>query len=203
MSCHASVLAGGHSPHPPHAHVEEELLVPLHGEVELVIPESPRDPAPRTERLRPGSFVYYPAWQHHTIRNPGQEPVAYLMFKWRTPEWGDGGELGTEIVRFDDVSPPDGARAFWTHHLLDGPTGCLEKLHSHLTVLAAGAGYEPHEDAHDVAIVLLEGAVETLDRRLEPLSVVYFAAGEPHGMRNVGAAPARYLVFELHPPSAG
>ena len=165
MSCHASVLAGGHSPHPPHAHVEEELLIPLHGEVEVVIANGPVDAEPRTERLRPGSFVYYPAWQHHTVRNPGARSVAYLMLKWRTAEWGAGNELGTEVVRFEDVAPPDGARAFWTKPLLDGPTGCLGKLHAHATVLAPGAGYEPHVDAHDVAIVMLEGTIETLGRR--------------------------------------
>jgi mannose-6-phosphate isomerase-like protein (cupin superfamily) len=202
MSCHASVLAGDHSPHPPHAHVEEELLIPLHGEVEIVIPNSPFDAEPRTERLRPGSFVYYPAWQHHTIRNPGAPSVAYLMFKWRTAEWGTGDELGTEVVRSEDVAPPDGARAFWTRPLLDGPTGCLGKLHAHASVLAPGAGYEPHEDAYDVAIVMLAGRVETLGRQVEPHSVVYCSAGEPHGMRNVGVGPARYLVFELHPPGA-
>jgi mannose-6-phosphate isomerase-like protein (cupin superfamily) len=76
MSCHASVLGEGHSPHPPHAHREEELLIPLHGEAELRIADGPSDTAPRIERLHPGSFVYYPAWQHHTIRNPGTSPVA-------------------------------------------------------------------------------------------------------------------------------
>ena len=202
MSCHASVLEGGHSPHPPHAHVEEELLIPLHGEVELVVSNVPVDAEPRTERLRPGSFVYYPAWQHHTVRNPGARSAAYLMFKWRTAEWGAGNELGTEVVRFEDVAPPEGARPFWTTSLLDGPTGCLGKLHAHATVLAPGAGYEPHEDAHDVAIVMLEGTVETLGREVGKHSVVYCSAGEPHGMRNVGPGPARYVVFELHPPGA-
>lgn len=38
ISCHASVLSPGHSPHPPHAHIEEELLVVVDGEAELVMP---------------------------------------------------------------------------------------------------------------------------------------------------------------------
>jgi hypothetical protein len=50
MSCHASVLVGGHSPHPPHTHREEELLIPLHGEAEIVIATSPTDPSPRVDR---------------------------------------------------------------------------------------------------------------------------------------------------------
>jgi mannose-6-phosphate isomerase-like protein (cupin superfamily) len=199
MSCHASLLDGGHSAHPPHAHVEEELLIPLHGEVELVIAASQDDRAPLEALISPGSFVYYPSGQHHTIRNPGTWPVAYLMFKWRTTR-GDRQSLDTEIVRFDDA--PGVAAPFSRRVLIEGPTECLGKLHAHLTVLQPDAGYEPHRDVHDVAIVLLDGSVETLDQRVDPLSVVYASAGELHGMRNVGTVPARYLVFEFHAAAA-
>jgi len=197
MSCHASVLDGGHSPHPPHAHEEEEILVPIHGQVQLVIASSENDPEPRTERAQPGSFVYYPAGQHHTIHNPGSSPVAYLMFKWRGHARLRDDVLGTEIVRFDDASA-DADEPFSTHRLLESPTGLLATLHSHLTLLQPRAGYEPHRDEHDVAIVLLGGEIETLGRRVEPLSVVYCSAGELHGMQNPGAELARYLVFEFH-----
>lgn len=199
MSCHASVLAGGHTPHPPHAHVEEELLIPLHGEVELVIPSGPDDASPRSERLTPGSFVYYPSRQYHTVRNPGASPVGYLMFKWRAPATGTGGSLETQIVRFDTASP-DGEKPFRSQLLVEGRTDCLGKLHAHLTVVEPCAGYEPHSDAHDVAIVTFDGTVETLGQRVGPGSVVYYGAGEVHGLRNVGAEPARYLVFEFHAP---
>jgi hypothetical protein len=40
--------------------------------------------------------------------------------------------------------------------------------------------------------------VETLGEEAGPNSVVFYAAGEKHGMRNVGDVPARYLVFEFH-----
>jgi mannose-6-phosphate isomerase-like protein (cupin superfamily) len=198
MSCHASVLAGGHSPHEPHAHAEEELLIPLHGVAELVVADSADDPEPRLERVEPGAFVYYPAGQHHTIRNPGPAPVAYLMFKWRADGRRDGTALGTELVRFDGADPPEDADGFWSQGLLDSPTEQLAKLHSHVTVLQPGAGYEPHADEHDVAIVTLTGRIQTLGRTVSPGSVVYFGAGTAHGMRNVGTAPARYLVFEFH-----
>lgn len=197
LSCHASVLAGGHSPHPPHAHAEEEILIPLHGEVEAVVAVAEDDPEPRLVRLAPGSFVYYPARRWHTIRNPGASPVAYLMLKWRAPDRGEAQALGIEIIGFDDAASESGD-AFSTRLLLEGPTDCLARLHSHLTTLRPGAGYEPHADAHDVAIVLLEGEIETLGRRVHPASVVYCSAGELHGMHNPGPEPARYLVFELH-----
>jgi mannose-6-phosphate isomerase-like protein (cupin superfamily) len=200
MSCHASVLVGGHVPHPPHQHIEEEILIVLHGEVELTIPNGPSDPSPRLERLRPGSFVYYPAWQWHTIRNPGTSRVGYLMFKWQSPLRPGNGQLGTQVIRLEDVSLPEAAPAFWQQRLMEGPTGCLGKLHVHVTVLAPGAGYEPHRDAYDVAIVPISGTVETLGQSVRPTSVIYYGAGESHGMRNIGTDPARYLVFEFHAP---
>ena len=66
----------------------------------MLITDSPTDPAPRLERLRPGSLVYYPAWQHHTIRNPGTSPVAYLMFKWHAASSGSKTPLTVAVHHF-------------------------------------------------------------------------------------------------------
>jgi hypothetical protein len=63
---------------------------------------------------------------------------------------------------------------------------------------AAWCGYPEHIDEHDVAIIVFSGVVETLGQRAGPAGSIYYAAGEPHGLRNVGSEPARYLVFEFH-----
>jgi quercetin dioxygenase-like cupin family protein len=125
------------------------------------------------------------------------------MLKWRAPETNEERPLETTLVHFEDLAPPPGAGPFWTHELFEGPTGCLGTLHAHLSVLEPGAGYDPHTDEYDVAIVPLEGTIETLGQRAEPWSVVYYGAGELHGLRNVGTGAARYLVFEFHSPPAG
>lgn len=65
--------------------------------------------------------------------------------------------------------------------MIDGGTQYLRKLHSHITTLQPGSGYPPHEDAYDVAILVLRGSVETLGQRVGPNSVIFYAAGEPHG----------------------
>jgi hypothetical protein len=82
--------------------------------------------------------------------------------------------------------------------VLDGETRHLRHLHAHITTLQPGAGYEPHADAYDVCIVVLEGTIETLGERVGPSSIVYCCAGELHGMRNAGDVPALYLVYEFH-----
>lgn len=61
-----------------------------------------------------------------------------------------------------------------------------------------GAGYPPHADAYDVAILLLEGTVETLGKYVSSQAVIFYATSEPHGMKNIGNIPAFYLVFEFH-----
>ena len=179
LTCHASVLAPGHSPHPPHTHEEEELLLLLDGEVELVWPE-------QLVPLRRGELAYYPAGFRHTLRATSDSPATYVMFKWRgEPRQGDELQPGS----FDTKEPGV---------IFDRPTRYLRKLQGHVTVLEPGAGYDAHADAYDVGIVVLEGEVETIGGRAAPHDAIFYRAGEPHGMRNVGSAPARYVVFEFH-----
>jgi quercetin dioxygenase-like cupin family protein len=197
MKCHAAVLSAGHSPHPPHSHAEEELLIVLDGEAELLIADRPSYDGARVEHVARGAFAYYPAFQHHTIRNPGPGSLTYLMFKWHV----DGAKpaanpLGTTVFRFGDAQP-QGGKGFVTEKLFERPTAWLGRLQCHTTRLAPGARYAPHVDAYDVAILMLSGRVETLGQEVGPHGVVYYAAGEEHGMRNIGDEPAHYLVFEF------
>src|SRR5262249_39075517 len=146
MGSHVSVLSPGHSPHPPHAHREEELLIVLDGQAELIIADGPDDVRPRVERLQKGSFVYYPAYQHHTIRNRSRRPVTYLMFKWRGQLAASEETLATTIVKPEAAANPVSNRPFAAAKLLEGPTAYLYKFHSHLSVLQSRASYTAHTD---------------------------------------------------------
>jgi quercetin dioxygenase-like cupin family protein len=200
MSCHISVLSPGHRPHPPHIHPEEELLLVLDGEVEIELADDPAGTGSNRTQLRPGMFAYYPTTQHHTIHNTGSLPASYLMFKWRGGVAADEKPLSTQIFSYDSEVVPAEPRPMAQKLLFQQATHTLNKLHAHLTTLQPGAGYEAHADPYDVAILLLSGEIETVGKRLSPLGVIYYSAGELHGMRNVGATPATYLVFEFHSP---
>lgn len=199
MACHASVLTHGNCPHPPHSHEEEELLLLLAGEVDLLLPTSPSPSGDSRRRLKAGQFVYYPAHFLHTLETISQEPANYLMFKWCSGKAQLDSPMSFGL--FDIFDAPNGVDArcgFSCRTLFAAPTAYLRILQCHTSSLTPGAGYDPHIDAYDVAIVVLEGEVETLGERVVPHNVIFYPAGEPHGMRNPGSTVARYIVFEFH-----
>ena len=201
MSCHISVLSAGHSPHRPHIHGEEELLIVLDGAVEIELADDPGGANSRRHPMKPGMFSYYPATQHHTIHNTGAQPATYLMFKWCGTTSGSETPLPASIFEHEQRVVRDKPAPMAVKVLFQRATDQLPKLHAHLTTLQPGGGYEAHADPYDVAIILFSGEVETVGERVKPLGVIYYSAGELHGIRNVGTMPATYLVFEFHTPA--
>jgi mannose-6-phosphate isomerase-like protein (cupin superfamily) len=198
MTCHISVLSAGQTPHPPHAHVEEEILIPLDGEAEITVARDADGKASNVRTLRPGSLVYYPPFRHHTISNGGIAPITYLMFKWRGAPLATEAPQEPQFYHFGGFGGQQHGKPFRPVPVFEHPTNYLTKLHCHVTDLQPGAGYPPHKDDYDVAILVLDGEVETLGRTIGPHGVVFYPANEPHGIRNPRARPARYLVFEFH-----
>ena len=198
FSCHTSVLVKGHIPHPPHRHREEEILIMLSGEGDVILPEVDGPNGEHVIRLKLGQFVYYPAGFPHTLQAVSEEPANYLMFKWYARPKAVDSLLNYGFFDLADFISGEVKKGFVASKLFEGPTGCLKKLHCHASTLTPGASYEPHKDPYDVALIILEGEVETLNRRAAPHDVIFCAAGEPHGIRNPGTFPAKYLVFEFH-----
>ena len=201
QGCHASVLSAQTTPHPPHQHDEEEILLMLSGQAELQIVDDHTGKTTQ-QTLRERELVYYPRrGVRHTLSNTGSEPAVYLMFKWR----GFGAVKSPDLLRCqvfrlaDAFARLDERNAgFATELIVEGQTEYLRTLHAHVSTVQPGAGYAEHVDAHDVAIVLLEGEVETLGQRAGPTSVIYYAGGQAHGLQACGDVPARYLVIEFH-----
>ncbi len=200
ISCHVSALTRGTSPHPPHRHREEELLLLLEGEVDLILPDLGEEEDEQRIRLRPGQFVYYPAHFAHTLEGVSEIPANYLMFKW----YSHPPSSASEILRYrlcdglDRRVESDIEEGFRPRVLFAGPTSCLRRLQAHVSTVTPGAGYDDHVDAHDVGLIVFAGRIEAKGAEYGPNSVLFFAAGEPHGLKNPGNETARYLVFEFH-----
>jgi len=201
LNCHLSVLESGATPHPPHTHVDEELIVPLRGEVEILRGESFDSPGLDTAPAGPDRLVFHASGQPHTIRAAGPGPATYFVLRWQGRSGRAGGSLPSQTLdlrphwqEISDDPAPSAKRV-----LLDEPTALIGKLHVHLTRLAPGAESPEHVDLHDVVMLTLEGEIETLNRRVGPSSAIFHPAHTPHSIRNTGEGVARYLVVEFHP----
>lgn len=199
LSCHVSSLIHGNSPHPPHTHSDEEILLLLSGEADIILPENTALGPKRCRRLKPGQCVYYPSWFPHTIEAISNEPAQYFILRWTSSYYPEGTPLAFRQFDLNNTTlHTSEISGFRVGLILEGPTGCLRKLHCHTSTLLPGAGYAPHTDTHDVVIVMFAGEIETLGQRVAPNGIVFYPAGEPHGMRNPGTVPAHYVVFEFH-----
>jgi quercetin dioxygenase-like cupin family protein len=78
LEFHVSFLPAGQTPHPPHKHPDEELIVIKEGTVEALVNG-------QTERVGPGSVIFQASNQMHTLRNVGDTPAVYHVFRWNSP----------------------------------------------------------------------------------------------------------------------
>lgn len=85
------------------------------------------------------------------------------------------------------------------------PTATLDELECHVTTLNKGeTAHAPHQHPEEELIVVKEGTIEVVQggvtNRIGPGSVIFHAANDLHGMRNVGAGVASYHVFKWISP---
>ncbi len=78
LECHVTTLQPGESPHPPHKHPDEELVIVKEGTVEALLNGE-------TKRVGPGSVIFQASNQMHGLRNVGQTAATYHVIKWNSP----------------------------------------------------------------------------------------------------------------------
>jgi len=70
------LLKPGMTPHPPHQHPEEEIMVVTEGAGEISLEG-------KVTIVAPGSMMYCAAGKLHGIVNTGTSPLLFYFFKWR------------------------------------------------------------------------------------------------------------------------
>jgi XRE family transcriptional regulator, regulator of sulfur utilization len=78
LECHVTTLNPGQSPHAPHKHPDEEVIIIREGIVESLVNG-------QTKRVGPGSVIFQASNQMHSIRNVGETPAVYHVIKWNSP----------------------------------------------------------------------------------------------------------------------
>ena len=75
LEYHTTMLKPGGSPHPPHTHKNEELIIVKDGAVEAYV-NGEWKPAPT------GSLIFFASMVPHTVRNTGTVPARYHVVNW-------------------------------------------------------------------------------------------------------------------------
>jgi quercetin dioxygenase-like cupin family protein len=94
LEMHVTHLPPGKSPHAPHTHPEEELVIIKEGTLEAM-------QAGKTRRLGPGAVIFQASNQLHGVRNVGDTPATYYVVRWASP-----GTLQARARRADGGAPP-------------------------------------------------------------------------------------------------
>jgi XRE family transcriptional regulator, regulator of sulfur utilization len=79
LECHVTTLNPGETPHAPHRHVDEEVIVVREGQVESFIEG-------KTRRLGPGSVIVFASNELHGLRNVGSTQATYHVLRWSVGE---------------------------------------------------------------------------------------------------------------------
>ncbi len=69
------VLDRGQTPHPPHTHAEEEVMIIESGTGEIVVDG-------KVTKIGPGSVMFTTPNVSHGITNTGETPIVFYFVKW-------------------------------------------------------------------------------------------------------------------------
>ncbi len=78
LEIHISTLNPGKSPHAPHQHQHEELLIIKDGTLETY-------QSGATRRVGPGGIIFQASNELHNVTNFGQTPATYFVIGWTVP----------------------------------------------------------------------------------------------------------------------
>ena len=78
LEIHISTLAPGKSPHAPHQHEHEELLIVKEGTLETF-------QSGATRRVGPGGIIFQASNELHNVTNVGSSPATYFVIGWTIP----------------------------------------------------------------------------------------------------------------------
>ena len=77
LEIHITTLRPGEQSHPPHQHVNEEILIVKEGTVEALV-------AGELKRGGPGSLIFQASNVPHNIKNVGSTPATYHVINWKS-----------------------------------------------------------------------------------------------------------------------
>ena len=195
---HASTLATGKAPHPPHVHADiDELMIVKNGHVKVTVNGV-------SKILGPGSVAFAMAGDEHGIENAGDSAATYYVFKYKgkLPVNLERGKKngGSFVINWDDLAVEKTIKGH-RRALFNKQISQLEKLEMHTTALNAGLdSHAQHTHKEEEIILMLKGNVQMHIGNeffnAAPGDVVFLPSLVPHNLLNTGKEQCEYFAFQ-------
>lgn len=191
---HASTLAPGQAPHPPHTHAdEEELLIVREGQVKITISGT-------SKILGPGSIAFAMPGDEHGIENTGNTQATYYVLKYKGKQPRAKQPGSSFMLDWNDLSTSNTGKGY-RRDFFNKATSQLAQFEMHTTALNAGLdSHAPHTHVQEEIVLILRGNVEMyIDGKLykaSPGDVVFLSSGVPHALKNTGTEQCEYFAFQ-------
>ncbi|MDA0207193.1 MAG: cupin domain-containing protein [Acidobacteria bacterium] len=197
LESHYSVLEEGKSSHAPHTHRAEEIIFPIHGDVEIYRGQW-EDIEESRVRIGPGQFIFHASNHSHAMSALGPGPARYWVMQW------EGGPTGAE----DHILPPstfdyrqvpdiDAASGVGSEVLVDSQTPNAGRYLGTSIAMASGATIQTAAKDSDTVLITLTSGIEINGEALAQHTVGYYPAGMEFGVENTGGDVGRYVAFEF------
>jgi len=82
LELHVTTLNPGQTSHPPHQHLNEELVIIKEGTIEALVQGE-------WKRVGEGSVIFNASNQLHGLRNVGTTPATYHVINWKSSNTGN------------------------------------------------------------------------------------------------------------------
>jgi uncharacterized cupin superfamily protein len=205
LEFHISTLLPGRMSHPPHHHPQEELVLIKDGTLEATING-------KSQRVGPGSLLFFAAHDVHNVLNVGTVPSTYYVINFYTDAtaqvreqaaatWAPPGMLPSSVIDWEKLVPQAGPTDV-RRKLIDSPTLTFKRLEIHATTVQPGApASQLHRHPWPMLVVMKEGYMEAkidgVSGRFGPGSILLIAANAQQSLRNPADVPATYFVFSV------
>jgi quercetin dioxygenase-like cupin family protein len=202
---HITTLLPGRISHPPHQHLQEELIILREGTLDVTINGA-------TTRAGPGSLLFFASNDFHNVKNVGDTPATYFVFNFTTgatksaPKEGAAaaklpGRLGSTVFEWTKLEAKP-TKTGERRDVVNSPTTTLAGFECHVTTIQPGeAPHAPHHHPDEEIVLVKDGTLEaTLNGRTAragPGSIIFAASNEEHGWHNAGNTAATYYVMRI------
>ena len=197
ISIHTSILNKGFIPHEIHSHNEAEIFFVLAGALEVVNENTIKIPYTNNPIITEDGFVFFSSDYQHTLHAIGTVDAHYLVIRWKRDKKIDNPHAAFTVMQSQPTQFSENTQGFSVQIIEELQNKTNNHIRAHYSQLSTDAGYEYHKDHYDILMVLFEGSIEIVNRQVSAPSIIFFASGFPHNIKNPGNVPAKYIVFEM------